>query len=113
MSSTKIDSVNLAYAAVEANNVEDYVMFFTEDSVYKVANFDPVIGHDGIRGLALPLIDMFNSVTHDVKNILEIGDTVVVEMDIPMIVKMEKLPSFLVFMWSIFREIKLRNLRLI
>lgn len=82
MSSTKIDSVKLAYAAVEANNVEEYITFFTEDSVYKVGNFDPVIGHDGIRGLALPLVDMFNSVTHDLKNIWEIEDTVIVEMDI-------------------------------
>ena len=82
MSQTKIDLVNLAYTAVEANNVEEYVTFFTDDATYKVGNFDQVVGHEGIRALALPLVDMFTSVTHDIKNIWEIGDTVVVEMDI-------------------------------
>ncbi len=82
MSGTKTELVKLAYEAVEANDVETYVTYFTDDATYKVANFDPVIGHEGIRALALPLIDMFNSVTHDVKNVWELGDTVVVEMDI-------------------------------
>lgn len=82
MSETKIDLVKLAYAAVEANNVEEYVTFFTDDAIYKVGNFPAVVGHDGIRGLALPLVEMFTSVTHDVKNFWEIDDTVVCEMDI-------------------------------
>jgi len=77
-----IDSVKAAYAAVESNDVETYVTYFTEDAVYKVGNFDPVVGHDGIRALAAPLVDMFTSVTHDIKNFWLIDDVVICEMDI-------------------------------
>lgn len=82
MSATKTDLVKQAYAAVEENDVEQYVTFFTGDASYKVGNYDPVIGPEGIRALALPLVDMFTSVTHDVKSVWELEDTVVVEMDI-------------------------------
>lgn len=77
-----IDSVKAAYAAVESNDVETYVTYFTEDAVYKVGNFDPVVGHDGIRALAAPLVDTFTSVTHDIKNFWLIDDVVICEMDI-------------------------------
>jgi ketosteroid isomerase-like protein len=77
-----IDSVKAAYAAVESNDVETYVTYFTEDALYKVGNFDPVIGHDGIRTLAAPLVDMFTSVTHDIKNFWQVDDVVICEMDI-------------------------------
>ncbi|WP_019499928.1 nuclear transport factor 2 family protein [Pseudanabaena sp. PCC 6802] len=82
MSTTNIDLVNRAYAAVEVNNVDEYVSYFTDDAIYKVGNFDPVIGPEGIRALATPLVDMFDSVTHDVLNIWEFGDTVVCEMNV-------------------------------
>lgn len=77
-----IESVKAAYAAVERNDVETYVTYFTSDAVYKVGNFDPVIGHDGIRALASPLVEMFTSVTHDVKQFWLFDDLVICEMDI-------------------------------
>jgi ketosteroid isomerase-like protein len=80
MSTSNIDLVKLAYAAVEVNNVDEYVSYFTDDAVYKVGNFDPAIGPEGIRALATPLVDMFTSVTHDVMNFWEFGDTVVCEL---------------------------------
>ena len=82
MTSPLIESVKAAYVAVEANDVAHYVTFFTEDCSYKVGNFDAVHGHDGITALATPLVDMFSSVTHDVKQFWESGDTVICEMDI-------------------------------
>jgi ketosteroid isomerase-like protein len=77
-----VESVKAAYAAVERNDVDTYVTFFSDDAVYKVGNFDPVVGHEGIRALALPLVDMFTSVTHDLKNLWRLDDVVVCEMDI-------------------------------
>jgi len=82
MTSNRIESVQSAYAAVEQNDIETYVTYFTEDCSYKVGNFEPVLGHDGIRALAAPLVEMFSSVTHDVKSLWEVGDTVFCEMDI-------------------------------
>lgn len=77
-----IESVKEAYAAVERNDVDTYVTYFTTDAVYKVGNFEPVIGHEGIRALAAPLVDMFTSVTHDVKKFWQLDNVVICEMDI-------------------------------
>ncbi len=82
MDSTLVTSVKEAYAAVESNDISAYVQFFTADAVYKVANFDPVIGPDGIRALAEPLVDMFESVTHDISTIWELDNTVICEMNV-------------------------------
>ena len=77
-----IESVKAAYAAVERSDVDTYVTFFTADAVYKVGNFDLVTGHEGVRALAVPLVDMFTSVTHDVKKFWQLDDVVICEMDI-------------------------------
>lgn len=47
-----IESVKAAYAAVERNDVDAYVTYFTADAVYKVGNFELVTGHESIRALA-------------------------------------------------------------
>ncbi len=80
--SAQIELTKQAFAAVEANDVETYVSLFTEDAVYKIANFDAVVGPDGIRAFAKPVMDMFSKVTHDVRNMWEIGDRVVCEMTV-------------------------------
>lgn len=82
MSSQLIANVQAAYAAVEKNDIETYVTYFTDDCTYKVGNFDAVVGHDGIRALATPLVDMFDSVTHEIKDLWEVNETVFCEMDI-------------------------------
>ena len=51
------DIVKRAFAAVEANDVNAYVSLFTDDAFYKAANFDPVIGPDGIRQFAAPVME--------------------------------------------------------
>jgi hypothetical protein len=60
-----------AFAAVEANDVDTYVSFFTDDAVYQAANFPPVIGPEGIRQFATPVMETFSRVTHDVKAMWE------------------------------------------
>ena len=47
-----IESVKTAYAAVERNDVDAYVTYFTADAVYKVGNYELVTWHEGIRALA-------------------------------------------------------------
>ena len=67
MDSTLVTSVKEAYAAVESNDISAYVQFFTAD---------------GIRALAEPLVDMFESVTHDITTIWELDNTVICEMNV-------------------------------
>jgi ketosteroid isomerase-like protein len=74
------DIVRRAFAAVEANDVDTYVSLFTDDALYKAANFDPVTGPDGIRRFAAPVMDMFEKVTHEVEGMWEDGNTVVAEV---------------------------------
>jgi ketosteroid isomerase-like protein len=74
------DIVKRAFAAVEANDVNAYVSLFSDDAFYKAANFDPVIGPDGIRRFAAPVMEMFDKVTHDVHGMWEDGNTVVAEV---------------------------------
>ena len=78
MSNSEI--VTRAFAAVEANDVNGYVALFTDDAFYKAANFDPVIGPDGIRKFAAPVMEMFEKVTHDVVGMWEDGNTVIAEV---------------------------------
>lgn len=75
--------VRRMFVAVEENDVDKTVSFFTKDAFYKVGNNDPVIGHQGIRDLAGPVMQMFRKVTHEIKDMWELGvDTVVCEMNI-------------------------------
>jgi len=65
------DTVRRAFAAVEANDVDTYVSLFTDDAVYQAANFPPVIGPQGIKQFATPVMETFSRVTHDVKAMWE------------------------------------------
>jgi uncharacterized protein (TIGR02246 family) len=72
------DVVRRAFAAVEANDVDAYVALFTNDAVYQAANFPPVIGPEGIRQFATPVMETFSRVTHDVKAMWEPESDVVI-----------------------------------
>ncbi|MCL1470591.1 nuclear transport factor 2 family protein [Argonema antarcticum] len=73
--------VRKMFVAVETNDVDKTVSFFSKDAFYKVANNDPVYGHQGIKDLAGPVMQMFKKVSHEIKAMWELGgDTVVCEM---------------------------------
>ena len=77
------DIVRRAFAAVEANDVDTYVSFFTADAVYQAANFPPVVGTEGIRQFAAPVMETFSRVTHDIKAMWEPeSDVVVAEVEL-------------------------------
>ncbi|BAY62538.1 hypothetical protein NIES22_26120 [Calothrix brevissima NIES-22] len=71
-----------ALTAVETNDVDTYITLFTEDAVYKIGNYEPVIGREGIKAFALPVMQMFKTVVHEAKNIWELGNTIVSEMNV-------------------------------
>src|SRR5437868_11227570 len=76
------DLAKRAFAAVEANDIPGYVKFFAPDAVYKVANFPPVFGPEGIAQFAAPVVQMFSKVTHDIKALWEVDDAVIVELTV-------------------------------
>jgi ketosteroid isomerase-like protein len=75
---SNINTVRRAFAAVEANDVDTYVSLFTNDAVYQTANFPPVIGPEGIRQAAAPVMERFSKVTHDIKGMWETERDVVI-----------------------------------
>ncbi len=79
---TRIDVVRRLIAAVELNASEEYVSYFTDDAVYKVGNAAAVVGPESIRRLADSVILLIEKVSHDVRNIWELGDTLICEMEL-------------------------------
>lgn len=80
--SNATDVIKRALAAVESNNIDEYITYFTDDAAYKIANAEPMIGPQAIREFALPVMQMFKSVSHDIKNVWELGDKVVSEVEV-------------------------------
>ena len=74
--------VKRLFAAVESNNVDEYVTYFTPDAIYKISNADPVIGPQGIREFALPVMQMFKSVSHNIIQMWELEETIICEMEV-------------------------------
>src|SRR5688572_23940516 len=65
------------FSAVERNDVDTYLTFFTPNAEYKAANFPPVYGHDAIREFANRVIPYFDRVEHKVKNTWQSGNIIV------------------------------------
>lgn len=66
----------------EVKSVDDFASFFAEDAFYRFSNFPPITGREGIRASSVGFRQRVKSVVHDIKNIWELEDTVVCEMDV-------------------------------
>jgi ketosteroid isomerase-like protein len=83
MSGVKLaELVRQLFAAAYANDLDTYLTFFTEDTVYRAGNADTIIGMSGIREFAIPVMRMFKTVAHEIKNIWEMGDTVICQAEV-------------------------------
>jgi ketosteroid isomerase-like protein len=61
----------------------EYLSFLAPDVVYKAGNYDPVVGHEGIKQFSAPMMEMFSAVKHDVRDVWEVDEsTVVAEMEV-------------------------------
>lgn len=69
-------------AASDEMNVERSLKFCTDDVRYKFGNLPVVVGKQGIKESSTSFLQNFKSLKHDVQNIWEIGEVVVVEMEI-------------------------------
>lgn len=78
---SKTKLVQQLLAAYDSSNQYD-VRYFTDDAVYKIGNLDPVIGPENIVKFGANLMQTIESASHEVRNIWEIGDTVILEADV-------------------------------
>ena len=79
--SVELQTIERLFDAVHRNDYETYAKCFAENAEYKVANFPPVFGPEGIAQFAAPVVQMFSKVTHDIKALWEVDDAVIVEGD--------------------------------
>ena len=66
----------------EVRSPDDFAAFFAEDASYRFGNFPPIHGRTAIRESSIGFRSRVKSAKHDIKNLWEIGDTVVSEMDV-------------------------------
>ena len=75
------DVVKRMLAAAEKRYSDEYFSFFTEDALFQVGNAPPVYGPQGIRDFVAPLAQLA-AVYHDIKNMWEVGNTVICQVEV-------------------------------
>lgn len=76
---TGTDLVKRLFAS--GKSLDDYASFFAEDALYRFANYPPVRGRDAIREAAARFRQRVQRVSHDMKEMWEVGDLVICEME--------------------------------
>jgi limonene-1,2-epoxide hydrolase/catechol 2,3-dioxygenase-like lactoylglutathione lyase family enzyme len=79
---TKSEIVRRMFQAGESMNVENFVKFYTKDAHYQFSNFPAAYGPQGIRDSSVAFLATVAKVYHHIKNMWEVGDTVICEMDV-------------------------------
>ena len=78
------DTVRHLLKLFETFNVADVLQLFDKNAPYQFANYPPAVGLDQIRQAASSShMDLIKSVTFDVRDMIELGDDVIVcEMEV-------------------------------
>ncbi|MBD2449510.1 nuclear transport factor 2 family protein [Nostoc sp. FACHB-152] len=82
ISLSKPEIVRQMFQAGESMNVNNFVEFYTDDCLYQFSNFPIAYGHQGIKDNSVAFLDTVAKVYHHIKNMWEIGNTVICEMDV-------------------------------
>ncbi|MGF2039718.1 MAG: nuclear transport factor 2 family protein [Nostoc sp. CmiVER01] len=82
ISLTKPEIVRQMFQAGESMNVNNFVEFYTDDCLYQFSNFPIAYGHQGIKDNSIAFLNTVAKVYHHIKNMWEIGNTVICEMDV-------------------------------
>jgi ketosteroid isomerase-like protein len=73
----KAEIVRQLLATVEASKPDEYIGFFTEDAVYKIGSLEPVIGIQKIRQFSSNIMQLIESVSHNIIDIWETENIVI------------------------------------
>ena len=61
---------------------DEFASYFTEDAFYRFSNTPPLIGRQKIRDSSVYFRQKVKAVSHEIKSMWEMGDTVICEMDV-------------------------------
>ncbi|MBH8572375.1 nuclear transport factor 2 family protein [Nostocaceae cyanobacterium CENA369] len=106
----KTELVKYLLANYDLTNEYD-ISYFTDDIVYRIGNIEPLIGSKKILEFGLRLKDKIEHTSHEIKNIWEIEDTVIVESNVifkPKEGNVIQLPNATIIR---FRDYKVRHLQ--
>jgi alkylhydroperoxidase/carboxymuconolactone decarboxylase family protein YurZ/catechol 2,3-dioxygenase-like lactoylglutathione lyase family enzyme/limonene-1,2-epoxide hydrolase len=81
-SGSKSEIVRRMFQAGESMNVENFVKFYTNDALYQFSNFPVAYGPQGIKNSSVGFLEKVANVYHHIKNMWEVGDTVICEMEV-------------------------------
>ena len=74
--------MNPIFADIDAFGANRFVTHLTPDAVFTFGNAEPVVGHDDIAGAVRGFFASIEGVTHHLREVYELGDTVVVKADV-------------------------------
>lgn len=78
MAASKVEIVKIFLT--QTKSPEEFASYFAEDAVYRMGNREPIVGQNNILESSKQFRSRLKGVSHDIKHIWELGETVVCEM---------------------------------
>lgn len=74
--------VTNTFADIDSMNPDDFVRHLAPDVTFRFANGDPVVGRDNVRAAVAGFFGTISGMKHNLLNVWEVGDTVIVKVDV-------------------------------
>jgi ketosteroid isomerase-like protein len=71
-----------AFADIDSMDPDKFVALLTPDVRFRFGNADPVVGRDAVRAAVAGFFATIDGMTHHIKNVWEVGDTVIAQIDV-------------------------------
>jgi ketosteroid isomerase-like protein len=70
------------FAAIDAFDPDQFVAHLTPDVTFRFGNADPVTGRAAVKEAVAGFFASISGLTHHIKNVWEVGDTAIVQIDV-------------------------------
>jgi len=70
------------FADIDAFDPDGFVAHLTTDARFRFANADPVTGREATREAVAGFFGTIDGLTHHIRNVWEVGDTVITQIDV-------------------------------
>lgn len=74
--------VRAAFADIDAMKVDSFVARLSEDVVFQFGNAESVVGRSAVRTYVAQFFSTIDGLSHDIKNMWDVGNTTIVQMDV-------------------------------